>query len=180
MPPSVTCGDHGDRHQDDNRTDVASGAGDALGSVVQLHKGWCGDDSACDADCCAHADRGRSAARCHPIAWAGLAKGCGGVVAGIAGTCLIIGVDTLGGIGQELWAQLAIVAATVCYAGAAIFGKRFQRLDPIMPAVGSLICGTMVLVPVSLIVERPWNSPHPKILCLPSPGCLSSRPHLPW
>jgi drug/metabolite transporter (DMT)-like permease len=80
-----------------------------------------------------------------------------GVVAGIAGTCLIIGVQALGGLGKELLAQIAIVAATICYAGAAIFGKNFKGLDPIMPAAGSLICGAAVLVPVSLVADRPWT-----------------------
>ncbi len=80
-----------------------------------------------------------------------------GVVAGIAGTCLIVGVQALGGLGQELLAQLAIVAATVCYAGAAIFGRGFKGLDPIMPAAGSLICGAAILIPVSLVVDRPWT-----------------------
>jgi drug/metabolite transporter (DMT)-like permease len=54
-------------------------------------------------------------------------------------------------------AQLAIVAATICYAGAAIFGRRFQGLDPMVPAAGSMICGAIVLLPVSLIVDRPWQ-----------------------
>ncbi|MGA8917766.1 MAG: EamA family transporter [Pseudolabrys sp.] len=79
-----------------------------------------------------------------------------GVFAGIAGTCLIIGVQTLEGLGRELWAQLAIVAATICYAGAAIFGRTFKTLDPIAPAAGSLICGAAILVPVSFAVDQPW------------------------
>jgi len=53
-------------------------------------------------------------------------------------------------------AELAIVAATICYAGAAIFGRGFKSLDPMMPAAGSLICGAAILVPVSLAVDRPW------------------------
>jgi len=80
-----------------------------------------------------------------------------GVGAGLAGICLVVGVQALGGVGRELWAQLAIVLATVCYAGAAIFGKNFRGLDPIMPAAGSLICGAAILMPVSLIVDRPWT-----------------------
>ncbi len=80
-----------------------------------------------------------------------------GVVAGIAGTCLIIGLQALGGIGHELWAQAAIVAATVCYAGAAIYGRSFQGLNPIMPAAGSLICGAAILIPISLLVDQPWT-----------------------
>ena len=80
-----------------------------------------------------------------------------GVGAGFAGICLIVGVQALEGLGRELWAQLAIVAATVCYAGAAIFGKGFKGLEPIVPAAGSLICGASILVPASLVLEQPWT-----------------------
>jgi drug/metabolite transporter (DMT)-like permease len=80
-----------------------------------------------------------------------------GVAAGLGGICLILGVQTLGGIGRELWSQLAIIAATACYAAAAIFGKNFKGLDPIMPAAGSLFCGTAILIPVSLVFDRPWT-----------------------
>ena len=80
-----------------------------------------------------------------------------GVGAGIVGICLIVGVQAIGGLGQELWAQLAIVAATICYAGAAIFGRNFKGLNPIMPAAGSMICGAIVLLPASLITEKPWT-----------------------
>jgi drug/metabolite transporter (DMT)-like permease len=80
-----------------------------------------------------------------------------GVGAGLIGICLIIGIEALSGLGTALWAQLAIVAATICYAGAAIFGRGFKQLDPMMPAAGSLICGAAILVPLSLVVDRPWT-----------------------
>jgi len=79
-----------------------------------------------------------------------------GVAAGLLGVCLIIGVEALAGLGRELWAQLALVAAAACYGGAALFGRNFKGLDPIMPAAGSLLCGALILVPVSLVVDRPW------------------------
>ena len=50
-----------------------------------------------------------------------------GVVSGMIGICLIVGVGALSGIRHQLVAELAIVAATVCYAGAAIFGRNFER-----------------------------------------------------
>ncbi|TPO01934.1 EamA family transporter [Mesorhizobium sp. B1-1-5] len=80
-----------------------------------------------------------------------------GVGAGIAGICLIVGTEALGGIGRQLWAQLAVVAATVCYAGAAIFGRNFRGLDPMVPAAGSMICGAVILIPLSLVFDRPWT-----------------------
>ena len=80
-----------------------------------------------------------------------------GVVAGLAGICLIVGFAALGGLGDALIAQLAIVAATVSYAGAAIFGRRFKGLDPIVPAAGSMLCGTAILIPAGLAIDQPWQ-----------------------
>ncbi|TGP51081.1 EamA/RhaT family transporter [bacterium M00.F.Ca.ET.230.01.1.1] len=80
-----------------------------------------------------------------------------GVGAGIVGICLIIGTEALGGLGHQLWAQLAIIIATISYAGAAIFGRGFKGLDPMIPAAGSMLCGAVMLVPLSLIVDRPWT-----------------------
>jgi len=80
-----------------------------------------------------------------------------GVIAGMTGISLIIGMEAFGGLGAQLLPQLAVVLATVCYAGAAIFGRSFKGLDPMMPAAGSLISGTVLLIPTSLIVDRPWT-----------------------
>ncbi|MET0332853.1 MAG: EamA family transporter [Rhizobacter sp.] len=80
-----------------------------------------------------------------------------GVVAGLMGITLVLGVEALGGLGQAFWSQLAIVSACIAFACAAIFGKNFQSLDPLMPAAGSLLCGAALLVPASLIVDQPWT-----------------------
>jgi drug/metabolite transporter (DMT)-like permease len=84
-----------------------------------------------------------------------------GVASGIVGVCLIVGVEALSGLGQQhsqqLLASVAIVAATICYAGAAIYGKSFKELHPILPAAGSLICGAAILIPASLVIDQPWT-----------------------
>lgn len=79
-----------------------------------------------------------------------------GVVAGMAGICLIVGMQALAGFGEQLTAQIVTVAAAICYAGAAIFSRGFKGLDPMAPAAGSLLCGAVVLIPVGLVVEQPW------------------------
>lgn len=79
-----------------------------------------------------------------------------GLLAGLAGICLIVGFEALGGLGRALTAQLAIVVATISYAGAAIFGRGFKGLDPMLPAAGSMLCGAAMLVPASLAIDRPW------------------------
>ncbi|MGN1289135.1 MAG: DMT family transporter, partial [Bradyrhizobium sp.] len=80
-----------------------------------------------------------------------------GVIAGMAGISLIVGVDAFRDLGQGIVAEVAIVAATICYACAAIFSRGFKGLDPMAPAAGSLIAGAAILIPLSLAVERPWT-----------------------
>ena len=79
-----------------------------------------------------------------------------GVVAGIAGVSLIVGVDAYSGLGHAVLPQLAIVAATIAYACAALFGRNFAGMDPLLPAAGSMLTGTALLIPAALIVDRPW------------------------
>jgi drug/metabolite transporter (DMT)-like permease len=80
-----------------------------------------------------------------------------GVTAGLAGVALIIGLRAFDGLSREVVGALAIVAATICYAGAALFGRQFRGLDPMIPAAGSLVCGALVLIPLSLGLDRPWR-----------------------
>ena len=49
------------------------------------------------------------------------------------------------------------MVATICYAGAAVFGRGFKGLDPMAPAAGSLLCGAAILLPIGIAVERPWT-----------------------
>lgn len=80
-----------------------------------------------------------------------------GVAAGVAGISLIVGVDAFSGLGSQAVPQLAIVAATVAYAFAALFGRHFTGMDPLLPAAGSMLTGTALLIPAALIVDKPWT-----------------------
>jgi drug/metabolite transporter (DMT)-like permease/nicotinamidase-related amidase len=95
-----------------------------------------------------------------------------GVVAGMAGICLVIGPSVFGGLGHQLLPQLAIVAATLCYAGAAIYGRSFRGLSPAVPAAGSMVLGAALLIPVSLVVDHPWTV-HPSLRSLAALLALS-------
>lgn len=95
-----------------------------------------------------------------------------GVVAGLAGICMIVGESAFSGVGGQVLPQLAIVAATVCYAGAAIYGHSFHDLPAVLPAAGSLLLGATLLVPASLAIDRPWTL-HPSIPSLAALLALS-------
>ncbi|MDR3495498.1 MAG: DMT family transporter [Ancalomicrobiaceae bacterium] len=80
-----------------------------------------------------------------------------GIVLSLAGVALMIGLDAFSGLGREVVAQGAVLIATLCYAVGAISGKGFKGLDPTVPAAGSMLCGAALLIPLSLVVDRPWT-----------------------
>jgi len=84
-----------------------------------------------------------------------------GVVAGMGGVTLIVGFDALQGLGQETLAQLALVGAAAFYAWSAIFGRFFNQFPPLVPAMGTLLAGLVWLLPLALIVDRPWTLDPP-------------------
>jgi drug/metabolite transporter (DMT)-like permease len=79
-----------------------------------------------------------------------------GVVAGLSGVCLIVGVSAFEGIGRRVVGQLAVIAASICYAAAAIYGRSFKGLPPVIPAAGSMLVGAALLIPASVALDRPW------------------------
>ena len=80
-----------------------------------------------------------------------------GVASGMLGLCIVVGFQAFNDFGQQLIPQIALVVSAMCYAGAAHFGRQFQNLDSMIPATGSLICGAIILLPFSLIIDRPWT-----------------------
>ncbi len=86
-----------------------------------------------------------------------------GVSFGLLGVIVMIGPAALGGVGLNVLAQLAVVGAALSYAFAGIFGRRFKRLgvSPLVTASGQLTGGTLMMLPVATLVDRPWTLPAP-------------------
>ncbi|GGF41614.1 membrane protein [Aliidongia dinghuensis] len=101
-----------------------------------------------------------------------------GTLLGLAGIVAIVGPGALSaGLGGDVVAELAIVAATVCYAVAAIFGRTFAGLPPIVPAAGSTLVSAFVMAPAAALIERPWTLPAPSlnsVLALAALGLFST------
>jgi drug/metabolite transporter (DMT)-like permease len=79
-----------------------------------------------------------------------------GVVVGIVGVTVMIGPDALRELGLHLFAQLAVLGAALSYALAGIFGRRFQDLPPIESAAGQITASAALMVPLVLLLGRPW------------------------
>lgn len=80
-----------------------------------------------------------------------------GALAGFAGIVLIVGVGALDNLGQNLLPQLAVLFSAALYGIAALRGRLFSTMPPIVPAAGTLVCSSLVIVPLSLLTESPWD-----------------------
>lgn len=89
-----------------------------------------------------------------------------GVFIGLAGVIITIGLVTLQGLGSNVVAQVAVLGAAVSYALAGIYGKRFRGSPPIVTASGQVICTTLLLIPITLLVDKPWTLPAPSVTVL--------------
>ncbi|MBV9883443.1 MAG: DMT family transporter [Sphingomonadaceae bacterium] len=86
-----------------------------------------------------------------------------GVLLGFGGVAVMIGTDFLGQIGTGLLAQLACLVATLSYALAGVYARRFRAMGvkPVAVATGQLSASTLVMLPVVLIFEPPWRAAPP-------------------
>jgi drug/metabolite transporter (DMT)-like permease len=58
-------------------------------------------------------------------------------------------------------AQLAVLVAALSYAMAGIFGRRFAGISPLVTAAGQLMGSTAIMLPLVLLVDRPWTLSMP-------------------
>jgi drug/metabolite transporter (DMT)-like permease len=88
----------------------------------------------------------------------------GGAIVGFAGVAVMIGPDALRGLGADVLAQLAILGASLSYAFAGVFGRRFahEGVAPLIAASGQVTASALVLAPLALAVETPWTLPLPE------------------
>lgn len=86
-----------------------------------------------------------------------------GVALGFGGVATMIGPSLFANIGGSALAQLACVAAALSYAFAAVWARRFRRigLPPLTVTTGQLTAGALVMLPVALVVDRPWTNTLP-------------------
>ena len=86
-----------------------------------------------------------------------------GVLCGFAGVAVLVGPSAFGEAGPgDLLGEACCLLAALSYAFAGIFGRRFRGVPPIKVATGQITASTLILIPLSLAVDRPWT------LALPS------------
>jgi len=90
-----------------------------------------------------------------------------GAAVGFGGVAVMVGASADGG---ALAAKLACVAGGLSYAFGGVWGRRFRVLGvpPLVTAAGQVTASSLMLVPLALMLDRPWA------LAAPSAGAVAS------
>jgi drug/metabolite transporter (DMT)-like permease len=86
-----------------------------------------------------------------------------GVAVGFGGVAVMVGTDALRQLGLDVAAQLAVLAGTVSYAFAGVYGRRFRAMGipPVATATGQVTASTAILLPLARLFEQPWTQGLP-------------------
>src|SRR5881227_1147274 len=88
-----------------------------------------------------------------------------GVLLGFGGVAMMIGPSLLSSLGSAALAQLACVTASLSYALAAVWARRFRTMgiSPLSVTTGQLTAGAAIMLPIALLVDHPWQLAMPPL-----------------
>lgn len=86
-----------------------------------------------------------------------------GVLIGFVGVAVMIGQEALRDLGTHVVAQLLCLGGALSYAFAGIYGRRFRDMgvSPMATATGQVVASSCILVPMVVLIDRPWTLPMP-------------------
>jgi drug/metabolite transporter (DMT)-like permease len=88
------------------------------------------------------------------------AKVCG-VLIGIAGVGVLMGLDVASADASTTIGMLCVLGAAASYGLATLWMRRLKELPPLVSAEAQLVCSTLMLLPLSAVVDRFWELPMP-------------------
>jgi drug/metabolite transporter (DMT)-like permease len=93
-----------------------------------------------------------------------------GVALGFGGVAAMMGPEVWGGAAAAGLATLAMLAATLSYGFAGVWGRRLRAagVAPMQAAVGQVSVAALALAPVALAIDAPWR------LAAPSAGAIGA------
>lgn len=88
-----------------------------------------------------------------------------GLICGIIGVTTLIGYNPLNTESNEILGVFSVLTASTSYAFAGVFGRRLKKykIDPVVTSTGQLLCSSAILLPVMLILNKPWTLSMPSM-----------------
>lgn len=82
----------------------------------------------------------------------------GALLVGLCGVAVLVGPSLLVA-GQSTAGQLACLGAALSYAFAGVYGRQFKSMGvaPLDAAAGQVTASAMLILPIMLLVDRPWT-----------------------
>lgn len=83
-----------------------------------------------------------------------------GLLVGFAGVIILMSQD-MGSSPGSLLGQLAVVVASIFYAGSSVYARKFtEEVSGIFRSAGPLLSSTAAMWPAAVLIERPFALPH--------------------
>jgi drug/metabolite transporter (DMT)-like permease len=97
-----------------------------------------------------------------------------GTLIGFGGLLILIGPSLLGGVQATTWGLLAVTVASASYGVAIVYSRRHLRgLPSLVGPTTQLLLATLMMMPLALLFERPFELPIPSWPALSSLLALS-------
>lgn len=80
-----------------------------------------------------------------------------GVLLGFLGIVVLMGRHSLTSIGDEVFRQLAILLAAICYAVNAIITRKLTSLPKYSMVAALMLAASLLMLPASLVIDQPWK-----------------------
>lgn len=85
-----------------------------------------------------------------------------GTLIGFSGLLVLIGPSLWEGVQATTWGLLAVTVASASYGVAILYSRRHLRgLPPLVGPTSQLLLATLILAPLALLFDRPFNLPMP-------------------
>ncbi len=81
-----------------------------------------------------------------------------GLAVGLGGVILVVGIDALQGVDKGLLGQIIVMLSALGYGAAAIFGRRFGGVSPVVSAAAANTCSAVVLWTIATLSETPFTT----------------------
>lgn len=91
-----------------------------------------------------------------------------GVLIGIAGVGVLMAPALEIGSTASVVGMVCSLGAALSYGFSGLWGRRFKDTPPMVTAATQLVCSSVMLAPVALLVDRPWE------LAMPSPFTIGA------
>jgi drug/metabolite transporter (DMT)-like permease len=84
-----------------------------------------------------------------------------GVLLGLAGVGILMGPAALAGRTSTVFGMLCVTGGAISYGFSGLWGRRLRETPALVTATAQLICSSIMLLPVVLIVDKPWRLDMP-------------------